>query len=210
MSYTALAESFGIGRFLLSSTQSFIAASPHSNDLLVRFALERQEAKPIADFDFVLHVVYEWCDAATMPISVRRTVGLGLCVPPLADTRSSSTVCEPDTFLQPDKDSGPCKLVQSTHSFRMVLKNKALGDGAGEDGYFAVAGDTLIFLQAVHRRATEVFPKLPRLRSGAGLSSKSFRTTARVVTEDHHAAQFKAERVMQAELDGALYLFHRV
>ena len=83
----------------------------------------------------------------------------------------------------------------------MVLKNKALADGA-ENGYFVTTGDTLTPVQTVDRSSTEVILQLARLRSGASLASTGFRTTARLVTGDHCGAQLKAERVMQADLGG--------
>ena len=52
-----------------------MAASLLSNDLLARFALERLVAKPIADFDFDFHGVYERFDESTMPMSVRPHCG---------------------------------------------------------------------------------------------------------------------------------------
>ena len=78
-----------------------------------------------------------------------------------------------------------------------MLKNKAPVDGAEGDGHFVIAGDTLTLLQAVDRTTTDVFLQLARLRSGASLASKGFRTTARVVTGHPYAAQLKAERVAE-------------
>ena len=191
VSYTALAESSSIDSYCHRQKQ-LMAASVLSNDLLARFALERQVSYPITDFDLVFHVVYKRFDESTMPISVRRWLML----------RATSTIragCIPQSDT---KDSGPCRNVQSTQSFGMVLKNKAVADGAERNGCFVTTGDTLTPVQTVDPSATEVILQLARSCSGASLASMGFRTTAGVVTGDHHGAQLKAERVMQAELGG--------
>ena len=173
----------------MSSTQKqLMAASVLSNDLLARFALERQVSYPTTDFDRVFHVVCTRFDESTMPISMRHTAGSGFCsVPPLADARSSSTLCEPGAFLSPT---------------RRTVAHVELCNRPSRLGWCSRTGDTLTPVQTVDRSSTEVILQLARSRSGASLASKGFRTTAWLVTGDHHGAQLKAERVMQAELGG--------
>lgn len=204
-SATARAEDCGVQRFLLGEHERSLAAALHCCDLSARASLETKMAGSPSQYELVFYVDYERYDEATMPVTTER-------VAPASANRSSvpsgSELAKPIRTLMSQvalgeprgKEQGTTKIVQSLQTYGMLVKRKP-GPGDEQGGqYFCILGDSFTNLQACDRTTGEVLKFLIQQRSACSLGAKAFSGKARLVTVDHYAANFKAERSLKRDL----------